>query len=92
MKRHFNKKLEPIWYKDAGPFDVDVLLIPGGFPCRESSTGFDCFKDSPALNYLTRFADQGKYIIGFGNGFQLLCEAGLLPGKLNKNFNGKLAL
>lgn len=89
LKHHFNKEPESIWYKNTGPFDIDVLLISGGFPCRESSTGFDCFKDSPALNYLGEFADQGKYIIGFGNGFQLLCEAGLLPGKLNKNLTEK---
>ncbi len=89
LEHHFNKEVQTIWHKDAGPFDVDILLIPGGFPCRESRSGFERFRESPALNYLTDFAAQGKIIIGFGNGFQFLCEAGLLPGKLNKNKSGK---
>lgn len=89
LESNFNGEVETIWYKDEGPFQVDVLLIPGGFPCRESSTGFNCFRKTPALDYLTKFADQGNSIIGFGNGFQLLCEAGLLPGKLLRNSSGK---
>ncbi len=89
LEHSFNVEVETIWYQDAGPFQVDVLLIPGGFPCRESSSGFECFRETPALNYLAEFADQGKLIIGFGNGFQLLCEAGLLPGKLQRNSSGK---
>jgi len=89
LGHHFEKEVKLIWYKDEGPFNVDILLIPGGFPCRESSSGFDCFKESPALNYLTNFAEEGKIIIGFGNGFQLLCEAGLLPGRLNRNISGR---
>lgn len=89
LENYFNGEVETIWYMDGGPFKVDVLFIPGGFPCRESSSGFECFKETPALNYLKEFADQGKLIIGFGNGFQLLCEAGLLPGKLLRNKSGK---
>lgn len=85
LEHHLRVEVETIWYKDDGPFDVDALFIPGGFPCRESSSGFECFKKTPALDYLTKFADLGRLIIGFGNGFQLLCEAGLLPGKLNRN-------
>lgn len=89
LEHYFKKEVKQIWYKDAGPFDVDILLIPGGFPCRESSSGFECFRESPALNYLKEFAEQGKILVGFGNGFQLLCEAELLPGNLKKNLAGK---
>lgn len=89
LEHHFEKEVKSIWYKDEGPFDVDILLIPGGFPCKDSSSGFECFRDSPALNYLTDFAEEGKIIVGFGNGFQLLCEAGLLPGRLNRNSSGR---
>ena len=89
LQQHFKKEVVSIWHKDPGPFDVDILLIPGGFPCRESSSGFECFKESPSLNYLKDFAGQGKVIFGFGNGFQLLCEAGLLPGRLIKNISGR---
>ena len=89
LESNFEGEVNTVWYKDEGPFEVDVLLIPGGFPCRESSSGFECFRKTPALNYLTEFADQGKLIIGFGNGFQLLCEAGLLPGRLQRNSSGK---
>lgn len=89
LEHQFGKQVESIWYKNPGEFDVDVLLIPGGFPCNVGSSEYDCFRESPAMNSLIEFAGKGKLVIGFGNGFQVLCEAGLLPGKLTRNKHGK---
>lgn len=89
LRTYFKKEVREVWYKEAGPFDVDLLFIGGGFPCKERKTGLCCLDDSPALKYMTEFASRGNYLVGFGNGFQLLCEAGLLPGKLEKNASGR---
>jgi phosphoribosylformylglycinamidine synthase I len=89
LSGHFKKDVREIWYKETGPFDVDILFLGGGFPCSESNTGLTCLDDSSVLQYLSEFASQGKYIIGVGNGFQLLCDALLLPGKLVKNSSGR---
>lgn len=89
LSKYFKVEVSEIWYKDKGPFAIDVLFLGGGFPCIERNGGRDCLKNSPAINYLTEFAEKGKYIAGFGNAFQLLCEASLLPGELRKNTSGK---
>ncbi len=89
LSYYLGRHVEEIWYMDPGPFNVDVLFIPGGFPCKESREGSDCFRNSPALNSLADFAGQGRIIVGFGNGFRLLSEAGLLPGRLLHNAGNK---
>lgn len=89
LSTYFKKDVREVWYKEAGPFDVDMIFLGGGFPCIESSVGLTCLDESPALQYLNEFASQGKFIVGFGNGFQLLCETGLLPGGLKRNSTGR---
>ena len=68
LSGHFMKDVREVWYKEEGPFDVDILFLGGGLPCNESETGLTCLDDSPAIQYLSEFASLGKYIIGFGNG------------------------
>jgi phosphoribosylformylglycinamidine synthase len=83
----FGKTVREIWHKERPYSYLDVLFIGGGFPCRKSNSVENCMDDSPALNYLSEFASLGKLIVGIGNGFHLLCEAGLLPGMLVSNAN-----
>lgn len=89
LLNYFKASVREVWYKEQGPFDVDLLFLGGGFPCKEKDGNRTCMNESPALQYLAEFASLGKYIVGFGNGFQLLCEAGLLPGELKKNISEK---
>ncbi len=89
LEQQFGIRAEMIWYKNASPFDTDVLLIPGGFPCRGSLASSECIKDSVVLDLIRNYSGKGKLVCAFGNGFQLLCEAGLLPGTLEMNAGGK---
>lgn len=87
--RHFDKDVREVWYKESDYSDIGTLFIGGGFPCFRGVNGRTCFDDSPALRYLPEFASGGNHVVGFGNGFQVLCEAGLLPGMLERNISGK---
>jgi len=89
LENQFGIKAEMIWYKNASPFETDVLFIPGGFPCRGTLASSECVKDSVVLDLIRSYAEKGRLLCAFGNGFQLLCEAGLLPGRLEQNSSGK---
>lgn len=78
-----------VWYKEETYQDLDLIIIGGGFPCVNEDEGNQCIDKSPALNYLYKFAASGKLVVAFGNGFRLLCEAGLLPGKILQNQKGR---
>ncbi|MFZ5942260.1 MAG: phosphoribosylformylglycinamidine synthase I [Bacteroidota bacterium] len=89
LESQFGIRAEMIWFRNASPFDTDVLLIPGGFPCRGSLASSQCVQDTVVIELIQNFAAKGKVVCAFGNGFQLLCEAGLLPGTLERNLSGK---
>ncbi len=89
LKEHFNKDAREVWYLEQKYADLGALFIGGGFPCNRHETGQACLDGSPALAYLETFVSNGGYVIGFGNGFRLLCESGLLPGELKPNIAGR---
>jgi phosphoribosylformylglycinamidine synthase len=89
LEQHFNAAILPVWHKDPFPASMDLLIIPGGFPCSGGVNGFDCLKEGKMVDRLVAFSQTGNLVIGFGNGFKLLCEAGLLPGRLEENPGGK---
>lgn len=89
LRQHFNKDAREVWYLEQTYADLGALFIGGGFPCSRLETGQKCMDGSPALRYLETFVSQGGYVIGFGNGFRLLCESGLLPGTLKLNSTGR---
>lgn len=64
---------------------IDVLVIPGGFPCKGSSCFPKCNEAHPVLQEMIAYAERGKILIGIGNGFRVLCESGLVPGTLRMN-------
>ena len=87
LEDHYNKKVVPVWNNETNLNGIDVLLIPGGFPCKGSSSSSKCIKDSPVIDSMMEFVDRGKILIGIGNGFRVLCETGLVPGTLRMNRN-----
>lgn len=91
LKQHFNKDAREVWYLEQNYTDIGALFIGGGFPCNRHDSGQKCMDGSPALQNLKSFVSQGGYVIGFGNGFRLLCESGLLPGELKPNITGRFS-
>ncbi len=76
---------EIVWHEDADLRGFDAAIVPGGFSYGDYLRAGAIAKLSPATKALRRFADEGKPVLGSCNGFQILCEAGLLPGALLRN-------
>lgn len=77
-----------LWHKDTSiPNDIDCIILPGGFSYGDYLRCGAIARFSPVLNEVIKFANQGKFIIGICNGFQILTESGLLPGALLRNKN-----
>jgi len=74
-----------LWHEDADLAGYDAAIVPGGFTYGDYVRAGAIAKLSPATHALRRFADAGKLVLGSCNGFQILCEAGLLPGALVRN-------
>ena len=75
-----------IWHKDDKlPNGLDILGIPGGFSFGDYLRCGAIAANSPITSAIIDFANAGGYIIGICNGFQILCETGLLPGALVRN-------
>jgi phosphoribosylformylglycinamidine synthase len=76
---------EILWHEDADLRGFDAAIVPGGFSYGDYLRAGAIARISPATKALRRFADDGKPVLGSCNGFQILCEAGLLPGALLRN-------
>lgn len=74
-----------IWHKESGLGDVDVVFLPGGFSYGDYLRCGAIAKYSPVMKEVIRFAGKGGIVIGVCNGFQILLEAGLLPGVMLPN-------
>jgi phosphoribosylformylglycinamidine synthase subunit PurQ / glutaminase len=74
-----------IWHEDSDLSDVDVVIVPGGFSYGDYLRCGAIARFSPALRATIDHAHQGKFVLGICNGFQILTEAGLLPGALVRN-------
>jgi len=74
-----------LWHKDADLHGVDCVVLPGGFSYGDYLRCGAIARFSPVMRAITEFAAQGGYVLGICNGFQVLCEAGLLPGALVRN-------
>ena len=81
----YGKKVRTIWNSETDLSGVDVLIIPGGFPCKGSSSSSKCMEESPVIDSMIDYAERGKILVGIGNGFRVLCETGLVPGTLRMN-------
>jgi phosphoribosylformylglycinamidine synthase subunit PurQ / glutaminase len=76
---------EILWHEDARLVGFDAAIVPGGFSYGDYLRAGAIAKLSPATAELRRFAADGGVVLGSCNGFQILCEAGLLPGALIRN-------
>jgi phosphoribosylformylglycinamidine synthase I len=74
-----------IWHKEGSIGDVDVVILPGGFSYGDYLRCGAIARFSPVMKDVVRFANNGGLVIGICNGFQVLTEAGLLPGVLLRN-------
>lgn len=84
-KHVFGHDARFIWHKETTIGDVDVVLIPGGFSYGDYLRSGAIARFSPVMRDVVRFASDGGLVLGVCNGFQVLCEAGLLPGALMRN-------
>jgi phosphoribosylformylglycinamidine synthase I len=74
-----------VWHKSPLPTETEAVIVPGGFSFGDYLRCGAIARFSPIMNDLKSFAENGGQILGICNGFQLLCEAGLLPGALIRN-------
>ncbi|HYG22730.1 MAG TPA: phosphoribosylformylglycinamidine synthase subunit PurQ, partial [Verrucomicrobiae bacterium] len=74
-----------VWHKDSSLGDADAVLIPGGFSYGDYLRTGAIARFSPVMQAVQNFASNGGYVLGICNGFQILCEAGMLPGALIRN-------
>lgn len=74
-----------VWHQESELTDLDVVIIPGGFSYGDYLRCGAIARFSPALQATLTHAQSGKYVLGICNGFQVLTEAGLLPGALMRN-------
>jgi phosphoribosylformylglycinamidine synthase len=78
-------QVEMIWHGDARLPDVDLVVLPGGFAHGDYLRTGALARFSPVMDAVAEHAAAGGLVLGICNGFQILCEAGLLPGALRKN-------
>ncbi len=74
-----------VWHEDSDISDLDVVIVPGGFSYGDYLRCGAIARFSPAMRATVEHANQGKLVLGICNGFQVLTEAGLLPGALVRN-------
>ena len=80
-----HQEVSYVWHKESDLSSYDCLILPGGFSYGDYLRCGAIARFSPVMRAIEEFADQGKRVIGICNGFQILCEAGLLPGVLMRN-------
>jgi len=84
-----NQKVEQLWHKDHDLKACDFIFIPGGFSYGDYLRSGAIARFSPIMESVIAHANKGGYVMGICNGFQILCEAQLLPGALLHNTSRK---
>jgi phosphoribosylformylglycinamidine synthase len=82
---HLGASAEMLWHGDRTVRAVDAVVVPGGFAHGDYLRTGAIARFSPVMDAVARFAEAGGPVVGICNGFQVLTEAGLLPGALQKN-------
>jgi len=79
---------ELVWHEnDTLPSDIDLVVVPGGFSYGDYLRSGSIARFSPVMKAVKNYANDGGKVLGICNGFQILTEAGLLPGALKRNNN-----
>lgn len=89
VKHVFGQEADYVWHKTTDLKGYDCLILPGGFSYGDYLRTGAIARFSPVMNEVISFADKGGLVLGICNGFQILTEAGLLPGVLMRNKNLK---
>jgi len=74
-----------LWHKEAALGEADAVIVPGGFSYGDYLRTGAIARFSPVMQAVKQFADNGGLVLGICNGFQILCEANLVPGALVRN-------
>ncbi|MEJ7576521.1 MAG: phosphoribosylformylglycinamidine synthase subunit PurQ [Pyrinomonadaceae bacterium] len=85
VSKHVGQPVDFIWHKETNLSSYDAVIIPGGFSYGDYLRAGALARFSPVMNSISEFARRGRFVLGICNGFQILCEAGLLPGALVRN-------
>jgi phosphoribosylformylglycinamidine synthase subunit PurQ / glutaminase len=85
VSNNLGQKAEYIWHDSSSLGDVDAVILPGGFSYGDYLRCGAIAKFSPVMQAVKQFAADGGLVLGICNGFQILVEAGLLPGALLPN-------
>lgn len=80
-----NQPTRLVWHQETDISDLDAIIIPGGFSYGDYLRCGAIAQFSPAIREVVKHAEQGKFVLGICNGFQILTEVGLLPGALVRN-------
>jgi phosphoribosylformylglycinamidine synthase I len=85
ISKHVGQPVDFIWHRDTDLSSHDAVIIPGGFSYGDYLRAGALARFSPVMSAVKDFAARGRLVLGICNGFQILCEAGLLPGALIRN-------
>ncbi|MBK8304595.1 MAG: phosphoribosylformylglycinamidine synthase subunit PurQ [Pyrinomonadaceae bacterium] len=85
VSKHVGQPVDFIWHKETDLSGFDAIIIPGGFSYGDYLRAGALARFSPVMESVKRFAADGGFVFGICNGFQILCESGLLPGALRRN-------
>ena len=85
VEQAIGQSVDYVWHTDTDLSIYDAILIPGGFSYGDYLRCGAISRFAPVMNEVAKAAEEGKFILGICNGFQILTEAGLLPGALLRN-------
>ena len=89
LENILGQQVVKLWHKDHDLQGTDFIILPGGFSFGDYLRSGAIARFSPIMQEVIQFANKGGYVMGICNGFQILTEAGLLPGALLHNSNRK---
>ncbi len=89
LRNTMGMEVVELWHKDTDLQGCDMIMLPGGFSYGDYLRSGAIARFSPIMEKVIEFANAGGYLFGVCNGFQILCEAGLLPGALLHNNSHK---
>ncbi len=89
LKNIMGQEVVELWHKDKDLKGCDFIVLPGGFSFGDYLRSGAIARFSPIMEKVIEFANKGGYVLGICNGFQILCESGLVPGALLHNTERK---